>query len=141
MKKLILSILTVLPLMALLNNPSARADEWPDSFVEAVATYDCPVGPGYLYFSVIDVYQNRVSKTLWVGSTDICNEQAAKLYETRPFFRDLSMVAICVGSGEVYYLRRWSVDAWGFQVFHGDVYYGTYDACMTAAGRINAPRR
>jgi hypothetical protein len=135
MKSAIFSLLT--GLATLMSSPASAHDGHFPGFALARATYDCPPGPGYMTFAVIDTYQNRTSHQLWVGSREICLEQATKLQASRAEFYELTLLGICTGQDEVYYLRRWSVDPYGRHVFQGQVYYGTYADCMQAADATN----
>ncbi len=119
----------------------ARADgNHPDPFqpVFARATYDCPPGPGYLTFSIIDANQVRVAHQLFLGTRAICLAQAERLDQVRSYFTGLTLIAICAGQDEVWYLKRWSVDAWGFHVYQGQIYYGPLGECLAAADRTNS---
>lgn len=135
MKKLILALaLCASPAMADGSHPPLPRD---DGFAMARAVYDCPPGPGYLQFTIIDAYQQKFTKTLFVGSREICQQMANNLYRSRSRFGELTLVGICAGQDEVYYLKRWSVDPWGRHVFQGQTYYGPLADCQAEADRTN----
>lgn len=120
-----------------LSSAALADDQWPQPRATAVATYDCPPGPGYLMFTVIDANQAASRVNLWVGSREICDQQRVKLYENRSTFNALTLVAICAGQDDVYYLKRWSIDPWGRHQYQGQIYYGPLPDCLIEADRTN----
>jgi hypothetical protein len=118
----------------------AKADGIPGGQpqVLARATYDCPPGPGYMNFAVIDASQYRTVHQLWLGSREICQSQAERLYQTRSTFTGLTLIGICTGQDDVWYLKRWSVDVFGRHAYQGQTYYGPLADCLAVADQTNA---
>lgn len=120
----------------------ARAEDGPDTFDGGILTarniFDCVPGPGYLKWTSIDVYQRSFTQNLFLGTREICQAQAERLYQTRSVVDGLAVVGICVGQGDIWYLKRWSIDYVGFRMYQGQTYYGPLQDCMVAADLTNS---
>lgn len=81
-------------------------------------------------FKVVGV-ANVWSTTLWMGSYERCEQQAGLLRRAHSRLLQPALVGICVGEPNVEYLKRWTVDQWGYVAPHTTLYYGNLDTCLS----------
>ena len=73
--------------------------------------YDCAPGPGYLRITSVNVYGDKHSKQIYIGSRDTCIAQAKVLRATRSQIATTKIVATCSATQNT--LQRWMYDQYG----------------------------
>ena len=98
--------------------------------------YDCAEGPGYLRITTVNVYGQKVHKTVFIGSRDLCVANTKGLKTTRHLIGTPKLIAVCTETQST--LLRWLVNQYGQMKALPQLQYPKLDECWAEAHALNA---
>lgn len=104
--------------------------------VTAQYLFDCLEGPGYLRVTSVNVYNQKASRTVFLGSRKACQAQVVELKKTRSQVTKPSVAAVCTPKAT--YMVRWNLTQFGEFVSLPQVYYADTAECLKDAAELNA---